>query len=50
MRMKKAANDWLINVIPDENIKKSHIGYYLISKGKAELLSVLQGKNVKKMV
>ena len=31
----------------DENIKKSHIGYYLISNGKKELLSNLLGKKVK---
>ena len=31
----------------DENIKKGHIGYYLISEGKPKLLSNLLGKKVK---
>lgn len=31
----------------DENIKKSHIGYYLISKGKIELLNSMQSKRIK---
>lgn len=48
---KQAINEKKIDIIKDNNnvikLKKSHIGYYLIDKGKQELLSNLLNKKIK---